>query len=131
MRSMTSGDVIEFSFYCKVCCDNITPKKCRTCKVKDILVEKLCLICFNERRKIMNDSDMYFKKCHGCGEKSFVLKFDKCSDKGVCIPCLETPVHCTICGCNAMFFNKLCVACYNRRERLLSNNPYYPLMCIK
>lgn len=138
MRYSTSGDVFEFSFYCGACCDSIQPQEC-PCGAKDILVSRKCLVCFNSDRKEKMPKKTvakYFRSCHKCDKHAFVLQFDGAttdarSKGGICVPCLEKPVKCTSCGSSATFFDKMCMRCYNTRERILANNPFYPLTLCK
>jgi hypothetical protein len=137
MRYTTSGDVFEFSFYCGACCDSIQPQKC-FCGAKDILMSRKCLVCFNSDRKEKmpkNTVAKYFRNCHNCDKHAFVLQFDKITTNtgkgGVCVPCLEKPVKCMLCGSSASFFNKMCMRCCGARERSLSNNYFYPLTLCK
>jgi hypothetical protein len=133
IRYTTSGDVLEFSFYCGECCDSIQPQEC-FCGVKNILMSRKCLVCFNNNRKAKMSKKTpgkYFRHCHKCDENAFVNQFDGITDNtskgGVCVSCLEKPVTCTSCGSYSKFFNKMCMRCYSARERILSNNYFYPL----
>ena len=137
MRYTTSGDVFEFSFYCEACCSTIQTQECSTCAQKDILVSRKCLVCFNEERKKKISKptvDRYYRDCHKCGNFGFVLRFDDFAvenRKGICVPCLEKPITCTSCGNAATFFNSMCICCYKAREKVLANNPFYPLTLCK
>jgi hypothetical protein len=133
MRYTTSGDVFEFSFYCGACCDSIKPQEC-FCGANDILMLRKCLVCVNsDKKKKMSSKTVagYFRTCHKCEEHVFVLPFDgittNADNGGVCVPCLEKPVTCMLCGCPASFFNKICIRCHNAHARSLFNNYYHPL----
>jgi hypothetical protein len=128
-RYMTAGNVYEFSFYCKVCC-NKPLEKC-DCGTVDVLAHNACIKCINQKKK--NDMpqhiiDKHFCKCSICAVHSFVLYFDN-SDEilKVCNKCIVKPINCANCKNPATILNPLCYKCIVLRDSTLVNNYYYVL----
>jgi hypothetical protein len=126
-RYSTEGQVFELAFYCRKCC--ATDRACE-CKNTPAPNGK-CAECLSRLKKNKMPPKIcaaYFQECGMCSNHGFILSFETHEHMKMCVPCLEKPICCEMCGSTATFFDMLCMQCYTWQEKMLSTNPFYPLV---
>ena len=129
IKNTFDGDVYQFSFYCQNCCDTAERGDCDACGVRDVLKDKLCLICFNKHKTTLLKPS-YIKKCMGTCS---VCKYDNeylVSVYGtrLCMQCCNNITACKSCGKTVLTVKGTCSKCAARKHEALKSNYYYPLL---
>jgi len=128
-EATSGGDVHEFSFYCQSCCDAISMGPCAKCRHKNIRKNKLCIVCFNSKKRKSVGKKQYSKhigQCDICNTKNKHL-VDVYRTR-LCIQCCNRVGPCKLCGRTTLSIKGVCIGCNNSTASRMKSNYYFPLM---